>query len=329
MPAIPMTATESDVEPAWAEGVDFANLGRTVYARLTVPTYESQVTVSIVDTRDDDDNRRLREIVADITPRVALVEFVDYRPDSDYFSTFFDAKFWLLRPGQSLPCDVRKYELVGDAFDCIAEREEELLFWSPPDKAEELIRKAARVRTLTKLEGLTGPSSLAIDVELRRGMDAPVSRILDPGPLYPGDEVYYSVENGTKKPWDIFFFYVASNLQIQALQAPGQSARILPGERVSEYLGEIDSSTIGTESLVMIADPVARVGDGVEADYSFLEQDAYVRSATKGAQQGDVSPVQDALETLWEESGEYSVRVFGSGQDETRIRVFTWTVETQ
>ena len=323
------TATESDVEPQWAENVDAPAPGRAVYARLTVPAYTSEVMISLVDTREEADNQRLRAIAADIAPKVPLVEFADYSPGADYFAAFFEKRFWLLLQGQSLPCEVREEVLSGDAFDCITMRDAESLFWAPADEAEELVRKAARVRTLTKLEGLTGSGRLTIGVEIQRpGMDEPVPRIDSTGALYPGDIVYYSVQNATNKPWDVFFFYVASNLQIEALQAPGQSARILRGESTREYLGEIESSTTGTESLVIIADPVARIGDGVEADYSFLEQRAYVRSVMKGGMEGEVSPVQGALESLWE-TGDYTFRGIGTGPNEATIRVFTWTVETQ
>ena len=323
------TATESDVEPQWAENVDAPAPGRAVYARLTVPAYTSEVMISLVDTREEADNQRLRAIAADIAPKVPLVEFADYSPGADYFAAFFEKRFWLLLQGQSLPCEVREDVLSADAFDCITMRDAESLFWAPADDAEELVRKAARVRTLTKLEGLTGSGRLTIGVEIQRpGMDEPVPRINSTGPLYPGDEVYYSVQNNTNTAWDIFFFYVASNLQIEALQAFGQSARILRGESTREYLGEINSSTTGTESLVIIADPVARIGDGVEADYSFLEQRAYVRSVMKGRTEGEVSPIRGALESLWE-TGDYKFRGIGTGPNEATIRVFTWTVETQ
>ena len=321
------TATNSEVEPVWADGVDVSTLARTVYARLTVPAYETGVTISLVDTKEDADNRRLREIAAAVGPGAGLVEFVEYRPDADYFAAFFDDRFWLLTPGQSLPCEVKAFALEGDAFDCIAERDAESLFWAPPEAVEDLVTKAARVRTLTKLEGLARPSRLAIDVQiLTAGMDAPESRLDRPGPLYSGDEVYFSVHNRTRTPWDVFFFYVASNLRIQALQAPGQSVRVLPGERIDDHLGTVDASTVGTESMVIIADPVARIGDGVEADYWFLEQDEWVRTTIKTVGEGGVSAIQGALESLWEQ-GDYGTRGFGTGADDARIRVFTWTVE--
>ena len=321
------TATDSVVEPDWADDVDVSSLDRTVYARLTVAAYETGVTISLIDTKDDSDNRRLREISEAVAPAVPLVEFVEYRTDADYFAAFFDGRFWLLTPGQSLPCDVRALMLAGDAFDCIAERDAESLLWAPADAVEALVRKAARARTLTKLEALARPSRLAIAVQiLAPGMDAPVSRLDRPGALYPGDEVYFSVENSAGTPWDVFFFYVASDLQIQALQVPGQSVRVLPGESINEFLGEITNTTIGTESLVIIGDPVERIGDGVEADYWFLQQEGHPNIATKGHRDGDVSAVQDALESLWTKGG-YSTRGFGSGQDDAQIRVFTWTVE--
>ena len=94
-----------------------------------------------------------------------------------------------------------------------------------------------------------------------------------------------------------------------------------------EYLGEIDSSTIGTESLVIIADPV-REGDGVEADYSFLEHDAYVRTSVKGTDHS-VSPLQDTFERLWaDEDYSLGLKGLGRGQDEAKIIVFTWSVAT-
>ena len=216
-------ATESHLDVRWDEGVDVPHSGATVYARLTIPRYSSEVVISLLNTKDSGDNERLHEIAERIAPGVPLAKFDDYREDADYFAAFFEDRFWLLRPGQSLPCNVRPGVSEEAVDDCDRTREPEELYWSTADDAEELVVKAARVRALTKLTGLSSPGELAIDVRIQRpGMEDPVSRGETPGALYPGDAVFYSVENASKKTaWDIFFFYVDSALGITALQALG------------------------------------------------------------------------------------------------------------
>ena len=321
------TATESEVVPTWAKGVDATSMGRTVYARLTIPSYTSEVMISLVDTREPTDNRRLREIAAAIAPEIALVEFSDYRPDADYFAAFFDERFWLLLPGQSLPCE---YVSFGNVFDCITMREAEPLFSAPADKAEDLVKKAARVRALTKLGGVSGARGLALDLMIQRqGMEEPLFGGDSPGALYPGDRLYLSVENRTGMTWDVFYFFVDSALAIKEIGLPDMSARLLPGDHLKGEVGTITGSTIGTESLVVILDPVRRVGDGVEANYSFLEQDAHRRVDWKGVKKL-LPPLQSVLESLWA-NDDYSLGLRGleTGQEKGTIRVFTWTVETQ
>ena len=338
------TATESDVDAEWGEDAEVPRHGKRVYVRLTVPAYSSQVVIGRLDTKHTKDNERLREIIAAVAPDVPLVEFADHRTDADYHAAFFEDRFWLLRRGQPLPCEHRK-EITSE--DCLEDRleeedrEEETLLGSHVDGVRDLITKAARARTLTKLQQVVGlPGDLIVDVQVQRTtQDAPISRSDDPGPLHPGDRVGYSIENDGKTAWDVFFFYVNSQLGITALQTPGQSVRLLPGE-VGKGPGErpwqIDDSTLGTESLVVIADPVRRVGgavvDAVEADYSFLAQETHrvVRAAMKGKTE-DLEDllVQATLEALWanEDFPKVLTRGMGSPQEKAQIRVFTWTVE--
>ena len=324
------TATESDVDAEWGEDAEVPHHSKPVYVRLTVPAYSSQVVIGRLDTKHTNDNERLREIITAVAPEVPLVEFADHRTDADYYAAFFEDRFWLLRRGQSLPCTQRK-EITNedDLCMCLKEREEETLLWSPVDDVRELVTKAARARTLTKLQQVFGlPGDLIVDVQVQRAaQDAPISRSDDPGPLHPGDRLGYSIENDGKTAWDVFFFYVDSQLGITALQTLGQSVRVLPGEVDRQSLGEIDDSTLGTESLVVIADPVRQVGDAVEADYSFLAQEAHVRTAVKGKTEDLL--VQATLEALWanEDFPKVLTRGMTSGQKEAQIRVFTWTVE--
>ena len=320
--------TESEIDAQWADGAKVPDHSKLVYARLTVPAYSSKVTVSRLETKDDDDNRRSGEIISNLS--VPLVEFSnDYDIAADYYATYFDGRFWLLRPGESLPCDVRKDVATADDLSkCLHERREETLLWSSAEEADDLVSKAARVRILTRLQAVVGvPGDLVVDVQVqRRGHDARVSRSDDAGPLYQGDRVFYRIENHGTAPWDVFFFYVASDLSITSLQRLGHSVRVEPEDVEFRQLGAISDSTLGAESLVVIADPV-RLGDAVEADYSFLAQEPGTFEV-KGAP--PPGAVQAALEALWTPNGhedDLTSKGFDVGQKDAQIRVFTWTVE--
>ena len=325
------TATESEVDVKWDEGTEVPHHSTSVYVQLTLPSYSSQVVISPLDTKHDGDNRRLREIVAEVAPRVPLAEFEEDATGPDYYATFFDSRFWLLRRGQTLPCDVRPEIVTDDQLDkCVEERiPESLLGTETPDadSAATLVLKAARARMLTRFQEVVGlPGSLTIDVLVKRRMrEEPVSRIDDPGPLHAGDKVFYRVRNDAGTAWDVFFFYVNSQLGIEALQDPGQSVRVLPGEAGVTELGIIDDSTVGVESLVVITEPVTARG-GVESDYSFLEQLHHRWVVTRGRS----SPTQETLEALWanEDSSDMRLRNMQRSKPErkSQIKVFTWTV---
>ena len=248
---------------------------------------------------------------------------------ADYYATYFEGRFWLLRPGESLPCDVRKDVTTADELSkCLDGRREETLLWSSAEEADDLVSKAARVRILTRLQAVVGvPGDLVIDVQVQRpGHDAPVSRGDDAGPLYQGDRVFYRIENKGVDPWDVFFFYVASDLAIMDLQRLGHSVRVEPGDVEFRQLGAISDSTLGTESLVVIADPVRR-GEAVEADYSFLAQGP---TPTKTKSVPPPGPVELALGALWTtgvSEVDLTSKGFDVGQKDAQIRVFTWTVE--
>lgn len=328
------TATESEVDVQWDEGADVPHHRTSVYVQLTLPSYSSQVVISPLDTNDDRDNRLLREIVAAVAPRVPLVDFEEDASGADYYAAVFDSRFWLLRRGQTLPCDVRTEIVTDDQLDaCVEERiPESLLGTETPDadSAETLVLKAARARMLTRFQEVVGlPASLTIDVLVkRRTHEEPVSRIDDPGPLRAGDKVFYRVQNDARTAWDVLFFYVDSQLGITGLQDPGQSVRVLPGEAGMTELGTITDSTVGVESLVVIMEPVSAHG-GVESDYSFLEQQHHSWVATKGVTAA--SPVQETLEALWanEDYSDIRLRSLQRSKPERKaqIKVFTWTVE--
>ena len=322
------TATESKIDAQWEDGAEVPHHSKPVYARLTAPAYSSKVMISRLETNSTDDNRRLHELLSGVND--PLVVFADYDTGADYYAAYFDDRFWLLRPGESLPCDVRKDVTTADELrECLDRRQELTLLWSPADEVEALISKAARVRILTKLQEVVGgPAELFVDVQVQRPNDeAPISRSDYPGPLHPGDRVFYRIENRDDDPWDVFFFYVTSDLGITDVLGFGHSARVLSREVEMRELGAINDSTLGTESLVVIADPV-RQGEGLEPDYSFLAQEPgniiYKGALPRG-------PVQAALEALWTPDGDHAGAMTSKGlgppQKDAKIRVFTWTVE--
>ena len=325
-------ATQAVVKVVWHPDTKMSVSPRMpVYVRLVQPAYESRVLIALLDTSQDKDNQRLREIVASLEPHVPLVKFSDgYDPSADYFAAFFDEKFWLLRPGQILPCSVQDLTEI-DRVECERAHQPEQLFWSVAMEAEHLISRAARARSLTKLQGVVNlPSSLSVDVWVQRSnsvQDVSVSLDDYVGSLHAGDQIYYSVRNEGSTAWDIFLFYVDSQLGIQALQDRGHSARLLPDETIdTKLLGEINNKTLGAESLVVIAEPAR---DGVEADYNFLAQGRWSRVRTRGTRV--LSPLRAILEGLSvDPEGAHSRGVEAAIQSnglQGQVKIFTWTVE--
>ena len=320
------TATEARANVEWRQNAKMpATHHIPVYVKLVQPAYEAQVLIARLDTSRDRDNQRLREIVKSLEPHVPLAKFSDYDPGADYFTAFFEEKFWLLRPGQTLPCSVQK---IADTErdECERTRQPEQLMWAKAEEAERLVSRAAKVRTLTKLQGVFNlPSSLSVDVQVKRpAQDALVSLSDHVGPLHAGDQLYYSVRNQGLAAWDIFLFFVDSQFGIQSLQEYGQSARILPNEKFDpRLLGTINDRTLGVESLVVIAEPVR---DGVEADYHFLTQDSYQQVTTRGKGAPMKSPLQTILDGISTDPKGARSR----GLDTTvqgQVKVFSWTVE--
>ena len=268
------TATESVVEAQWSADADVPHHSRSVYVRLTAPGYSSQVVISLLGGKSRADNNRLWKLVAAVAPDVQMVEFDNYLTNADFYAAYFEERFWLLRPGQSLPC-AHRFEVTTDAelAACLDQRPPEELLWALDDErnVSSLVLKAARARMLTKLQEVIGvPIDLAIDVMIHRTSDTEARSFRDhPLPLHPGDVVSYRFENTGTTAWDVFFFYVDSKFGISSVSPSGQSARILPGEIGEKKIGTISAETVGDESLVVIADPVLEVGDAVEADYSF------------------------------------------------------------
>ena len=308
-----------------------------VYARLVQPAYKPTLLIAQVDTASDADNRRLREIVDALkADNIPLVKFGDYDPAADYFAAFFEGKFWLLRPGQNLPCSVRRIT-DEERRKCESTRIPEQLFWSEPDDARALVSRAAKARNLVKLQSFSGsPASLKLKVEIDR------EEIVDPsgerkiqrlsladhkGMLKAGDKVSVSVSNDSRDAWDIFFFYVDSDLGITPMQRYGESVRVESKGRIHKLVGTVNDQTVGTESLVNIADPRR---DGREADYHFLAQGGYRKITTRG--KGDrrlQSPLQSILEAVWEGDKNASLRGMyapSPNGSQAHVKVFTWRV---
>ena len=330
------TATEAVANVEWKQGTKPKHRNIPVYARLVQPAYEARVLIARLDTVREEDNRRLREIIEGLAPNIPLAKFSDYDQDADYFAAFFAEKFWLLRPGQTLPCAARKITAT-ERVECNKTRQPEPLPWSIAEEAEVLVSRAAKARALTKLQGATSlPRDLVVDVQVKRpGQDAPVPLSDHARPLRAGDELYYSVNNiRGKQPetWDISLFYVDSKFGIQALYRRGFSIRLEPGEKLERLLGTINAETLGTENLVVIAEPVR---DGIEADYYFLVQDRYEQVAMKGTQRGrgPSSPLQALLEEIPADPAGARTRGLNAAAQSTgaqgQVKVFSWTVVEQ
>ena len=248
-----------------------------------------------------------------------------------YFAAFFDGKFWLLRPDQTLPCSVRR---VSDAerAECERTRQPEQLLRNEEglQEVKKLVSRAANSRALTKLQEFVGkPSSLHVDI-LVQGLSEkePIAlgKRADSKILHPGDKLFLKVRNTGKEDWDIFFFYVDSRLGITALQDPGQSARVLRDEELDQHLGTINDETLGVESIVIIAEPRR---EGVEADYYFLAQDTWKDVATKGA--GQRSPFEVLLKEMQKDPASSRTKGFDTARtgSQAQLKVYTWTVQSR
>lgn len=326
-------AIEADVEVTWGEAKKPADHRKPVYVELVQPAYKAQVLISLLDTVREADNQRLRKTVAALGKHVPLAHFSDGNDSgADYFAAFFDERFWLLRPGQTLPCSARKVS-DEERAQCERSRQPESLFWSTAEAAQDLVSRAAVARSLTKLQGvLSLPRKLSVDVQVwRPTQNAPVLLSSLEGPLYAGDEIYYSIDNRGGLNWDVLLFHVGSHFGIQPLQESGESVRVLKGEEIKALLGTVNDQTLGLESLVVIAEPV---DTGLEPDYSFLHQESWSNVALR---KGGVvfrgrapimSPLQAILEVMPENPEAARLRGFKkAGGPPAQIKVFSWTVE--
>ena len=323
------TATRSTLAAQWRAGGEAPPYFRSVWARLDQPAYTPTVAISLLDTRRNADNDQLARLVGVLEAQD--IPFVSFRPgdrEGDYFAAFFGSRFWLLRPDQQLPCSVRPTEEEsGYCDDALASRG---LFWSTPEEAGDLVGRAARARNLVKLQAFRSASAgLETVVEIGRGTRT-LSLSEAGRTLREGDRVSVSVANSAVAGWDLFFFYVDSTLAILPLQAYGTSARIGGGQERRLDIGTITTSTIGTESLVVIADPA---GDGIEANYSFLAQEGlsvFDRDVDvgRGGRGGPASPLEALLDGIWRGDGSAAARSMeAAGGARAHIEVFTWTVE--
>ena len=327
-------AIEAVVEVTWAEAKKPADPRKPVYVQLVQPAYKARVLITLLDTVREADNQRLREIVAALEAHVPLAQFSDGNDSgADYFAAFFEERFWLLRPGQTLPCSVRKMT-DEERAECERTRQPERLFWSTAEAAQDLVSRAAVARSLTKLQGvLSLPRKLSIDIQVWRStQNAPVSLSSQEGPLYAGDEIYYSVHNRGGLDWDVLLFHVDSQFGIQPLQAPGQSVRVLRGEKIDMApLGTINDQTLGPESLVVIVEPVR---DGVEPYYGFLVQESWANVVLRGeggvvlrGPPGPRSPLQAILEEMPGDPEAARLRGLSATGPQAQVKIFTWTVE--
>ena len=334
------TLTESTIAPDWKKDAAVPQNHRTpVHIRLVQPAYKPTVRISQIETSRDTDNHRLREIIGGLEKdAIPLVEFIDYNSDADYFAAFYEGKFRLLRPGQNLPCSVRRIT-EEKRRECESERVPEPIFWSEPDDVGTLVSRAARARNLVKLQSFSStPTSLKLEVEIKRSKNIGPSgerqieylSLADiEGVLQGGDTVLISTSDDVRNAWDVTFFWVDSSLGITALQALGQSVRVRPGDSINRRpVASIGTKTVGLESLVIIAN-LAR--DGREVNFHFLAQDPYGEIATRGdGVQPPGSPLQAILESVW--AGEENVssrsgEIPSTNGSQAHVKVFTWRVE--
>ena len=100
---------ESTIEPNWKESAAVPDKDwKPVHVRLIQPSYNPTVRIAEIETAREADNRRLRDIIGELKKdKIPLIEFVGYDSDAYYFAAFFGGKFWLLQPGQTLPCSVQ------------------------------------------------------------------------------------------------------------------------------------------------------------------------------------------------------------------------------
>ena len=330
------TLTESTINPDWKDSAAVPDKKwKPVHIRLVQPAYTPTVLISKIETVRDADNSRLRDIIGALEKdNIPLVEFSAYDPDADYFAAFFGNKFWLLQPGQTLPCSVQVIT-EEERLECERERRErtrvsEPLFWSAPDDAHTLVSRAARARNLIKLQSFSNvPTSLKLKVEIKRKTRR-FSLVELKGLLMAGDSVYVSASNESQDAWDIFFFYVDSNLGITPMQDYGKSARVQSKKRIDIEVGTVNDLTVGAESLVIIVDPAR---DGKQANYHFLAQKGYEKIATRGKgnrQSSQKSPLQLIMEGVWEGDKNVSSRGMDAAQNkgsQAHVKVFTWRVE--
>ena len=324
------TLAESTIKPDWKEGATVPQKDwQPVHIRLVQPAYTPTVLISKIETVRDADNRRLRDIIDTLEKdKIPLIEFSDYNSDADYFAAFFDDKFWLLQPGQTLPCSVQVIT-EEERLECERTRVPEPLFWSAPDDTRTLVSRAARAHNLVKLQSFSNvPSSLKLKVEIERKTRR-FSLVELKGLLMAGDSVYVSVSNESQDAWDIFFFYVDSKLGITPMQQYGKSARVQSKERIDTHVGTVNDRTVGAESLVIIADPAR---DGKQANYHFLAQKGYEKIATRGKgslRSPQKSPLQLIMEGIWEGDKNASSRGMTAPQNkgpQAHVKVFTWKV---
>ena len=322
--------SEAEIEAEWRDDAKLPASHRIpVYVELSQPAYSPRVLIALLETARRQDNELLYEIVNDMKPRLPLVELASYDPDADYFAAVFDDRFWLLRPGQTLPCSARRIT-DEERVRCERIRRREQILWSDLDAAADLVTQAARTRSLTKLQAAVNPpSDLSIEIEVQRPTQAALTPLsTHQGPLHAGDKVYYSIRNRTNAKWDVFLFYVDSQLGIHALTQRGRSVRISADEALDKRLvGTITNDTKGEESLVVIAEPAR---DGLEADYHFLTQESYQHVTTRGAD-ALRTQLQATLEAVWAGSNPFrrmrGMRSKLDGDTQTLVKVFTWTVE--
>lgn len=335
------TLTESTIAPDWKEDAAVPKKDwQPVHIRLVQPAYTPTVLISEIETVRDADNRHLHDII-DVLKKdnIPWAEFSTYNSSADYLAAFFDDKFWLLRPGQTLPCSAQRIT-EEKRLECERTWVPEPLFWSEPDSVSTLVSRAVRARNLVKLQLFSSvPATLKLEVEIERknSMDPSgnpnTKRFLlseQKGLLKAGDRVYVKASNESRlDAWGIFSFYVDSKLGITPRPSKDQPFRIeKKRNNMPILIGEISNRTIGTESLVIIAE---RVRDGRESNYNFFTQKRYEKIDIPGKyDQGLSSSRQLIMEDVWDGGKNASFLGMDALQNkgsQTHVKVFTWRVE--
>ncbi len=168
--------------------------------------------------------------------------------------------------------------------------------FGPAPKGEEFqewfVNSLTRIARVQSLLGVSGGASSewdndpSLEVELRlfKGRRDRVGEVLrfDQGgiKLYNGDRIGFRVKNASEGPMDVTMLLIDSGFGISPLYpAEGQVNRLYPGNQVVRS-GEIGTSTIGLEHLLVVGVKAKPVDE--PTNFSFLAQPTIERSRALG-----------------------------------------------